>query len=200
VEQGLENAAKSAGLKVIRLSFISPCEDAAEILKMAPMRDADVVVGIGNFEDDTKIVSQFSRTKPLVTIAAGSTAFGRSLGGNAEGVMGPSQWEPGVHHAPSKGPDSEWFTSHFEDTFGADPEYTAAQAFATGIVVQEAIRHAGGLQDERLRKAAASLDFRSFYGAFRIDPKNGCQIGHESLLIRWHGGKKVILWPPEVIS
>ncbi|MBI2985666.1 MAG: hypothetical protein HYY45_02750 [Deltaproteobacteria bacterium] len=79
------------------------------------------------------------------------------------------------------------------------PDYTAAQGFATGVVIQEAIRQAGGLEDERLRKAVANLDIHTFYGAFRIDPKSGCQSGHQTLLVRWQRGEKAVIWPPEAI-
>jgi branched-chain amino acid transport system substrate-binding protein len=199
VAQGLEDAAKSGGLTVVRVPFTSPLEDAREIAKIAPWQDSDLLVGIGNFEDDIKIVRHLAGTKPLVTIAAGSTAFGRSLGSKAEGIIGPSQWESEVHHSAVKGPNSEWFQYHFKETFAAAPEYTAAQGFATGVVIEEAIRRAGGLDDEWLRESVADLDILTFYGAFRINPKSGCQIGHQTLLVRWQRGKKIVIWPPEAI-
>ena len=199
VGQGLEDAAKSAGLTVVRLPFMSPLEDAGEIVKIAARRDPHLLVGVGSFEDDIKIVRHLAGTKPLVAVAAGATDFGRILGSKAEGTIGPSQWEPEIHYS-LKGPASEWFRSHFKQAFGAVPEYTAAQAFAAGVVIQEAVRQVGGLQDQRLREAAADLDIQTFYGAFRIDPKSGCQIGHQTLLVRWQSGKKVVIWPPEALS
>jgi len=59
----------------------------------------------------------------------------------------------------------------------------------------EAIRSAA----ERLRKTVSNLDIHTFYGAFRIDPKSGCQIGHQTLLVQWQRGEKVVIWPPEAI-
>ncbi len=72
-------------------------------------------------------------------MAAGVVAFGPELGVKAEAVVGPSQWEPGVHYSALKGPNSEWLSSYFQKNFGALPDYTAAQWFATGVVIQEAI-------------------------------------------------------------
>ena len=66
-------------------------------------------------------------------------AFGQEFGVKAEGVVGPSHWEPGVHYSALQGPNSEWFSSYFKKNFGALPDYTAAQGFATGVVIQEAI-------------------------------------------------------------
>ena len=197
VAQGLEEAAESCGLTVIRVPFTSPIQDAKEIIEMSLSRSHDLLVGIGSFEDDIKIVRHLSAKRPMITVAAGSTAFGQRLGAMAEGVIGPSQWEAGLRCSHLDGPSPEWFSAHFKKEFGMPPDYTAAQAFATGVVIQEAIRRAGGLEDERLRNAVADLDIHTLYGVFRIEPKSGRQIGHQTLLVIWQGGEKVVIWPPE---
>jgi len=199
VAQGLEDAAESCGLTVARIPFTSPMEDARKIIKMVLSQNPDLLVGIGSFEDDVKIVRHCIGMKPMAIVAAGVDAFGQKLGMKAEGVVGPSQWETGIHFSPVQGPNSEWFVNHFKKKFGVPPDYTAAQGFATGVVIQEAIRRAGELEDERLRKTVANLDIHTFYGAFRIHPKSGCQIGHQTLLVRWQRGEKVVIWPPEAI-
>lgn len=198
VAQGLEEAAESCGLTVVRVPFTSPMGDAREIIKMALRQNPDLLVAIGSFEDDVKIVRHCIGMKPMVTVAAGVEAFGQKLGIKAEGVIGPSQWETGIHFSPVQGPNSEWFSAHFKKEFGMPPDYTAAQGFATGVVIQEAIRRAGGLEDERLRKTVANLDIHTFYGAFCIDPTSGLEVGHQTLLVQWQKGKKVVIWPPEI--
>ena len=199
VTQGLEEAAKSGRLTVVSVLFTSPLKNVREVVKAVERQGSDLLVGIGSFEDDIKIVRQLRGTKPIVTVAAGSAAFGRRLGGKAEGIIGPSQWESEVRRSALEGPNAEWFRFRFKETFAAVPDYTAAQGFATGVVIQEAIRRAGGLGDERLRKTVANLDIHTFYGAFRIDPKSGCQIGHQTVLVRWQSGKKIVIWPPEAM-
>jgi branched-chain amino acid transport system substrate-binding protein len=77
------------------------------------------------------------------------------------------------------------------------PDYTAAQSFASGIVLLKCIEQAGSLADERLRRVAGELDFNTFYGRFRIDPLTGQQMGHQVLLTQWQGGAKRIAWPLE---
>lgn len=195
VAEGLIEAAKPHGLGVRQTSFNSPLKNTSRVLKRALTHHPDLLVGIGSFQDDVKIVRHLTRTKAIVTVAAGVAAFGQKLGVKAEGVIGPSQWEPGIPYPDIKGPNSEWFSVHFKKNFGVPPDYPAAQGFATGVVIQEAIQRAGGLKDERLREAVADLDIHTFYGAFRIDPKSGCQIGHQTLLVQWQKGKKVVIWP-----
>jgi len=75
------------------------------------------------------------------------------------------------------------------------PDYIAAGSFATGLVLTECIRRASSLDDEKLRNTASHVDCNTFYGRFRIDPRSGMQTGHRTLLIRWQGGKKIVLPP-----
>ena len=196
VAAGLVEAAKALGLTVYLAPFNSPLKNASRIIKRDLVHHPEVLIGIGSFQDDVKIVRHLTGTKTIVTVAAGVAAFGQKLGVKAEGVIGPSQWEPGTPYPDIKGPNSEWFSVHFKKNFGVPPDYPAAQGFATGVVIQEAIQRAGGLKDERLREAVADLDIHTFYGAFRIDPKSGCQIDHQTLLVQWQKGKKVVIWPP----
>ncbi len=197
VAHGLVEAAKLYGLTVRQIPFDSPIQDVREVVKRALTDHPDLLVAIGSFQDDVKIVRHCSAIKTIVTVAAGVAAFGQDLGPRAEGIIGPSQWEPGVHYSALRGPNSEWFSSYFKKNFGVPPDYTAAQGFATGVVIQEAIQRAGELKDERLRRAVADLDIHTFYGPFRIDPKSGLQVSHKTLLVQWHKGEKVVIWPPE---
>ena len=108
-------------------------------------------------------------------------------------MIGPSQWEPDVHHAPLAGPDEKWFRSEFERAFHQRPDYPAAQAFVVGIVVIECLRRARTLEDESLLRAAHSLDTTTLYGRFRLDPATSRQIGHRALLVQWRSGRKVVI-------
>ena len=108
-------------------------------------------------------------------------------------MIGPSQWEPDVHHAPLAGPDEKWFCSEFERAFHQRPDYPAAQAFVVGIVVIECLRRARTLEDESLLRAAHSLDTTTLYGRFRLDPATSRQIGHRALLVQWRSGRKVVI-------
>jgi ABC-type branched-subunit amino acid transport system substrate-binding protein len=124
-------------------------------------------------------------------VAAGVRAFQEELGDAAEGIIGPSQWEPGIDLADLVGPDSPWFVASFRSRFGYVPDYIAAGSFATGIVLAECIQHAGSLDDDALHGAASQLDIATLYGRFRMDPASGRQVGHRMLLVEWRGGRKV---------
>ena len=48
-------------------------------------------------------------------------------------MIGSSQWEPAVNNDPLTEPDSEWFCSQFQRTFGQRSRYPAAKAYAVGV-------------------------------------------------------------------
>jgi branched-chain amino acid transport system substrate-binding protein len=129
----------------------------------------------------------------IAAVAAGLRDFSTELGQIADGVLGPSQWEPGIGFPDTIGPDSDWFMDSFQRQSGQMPDYIAAGSFATGLVLTECIRRASSLDDEKLRNTASDMDCNTLYGRFRIDTRTGIQTGHQALLIRWHGGQKLVL-------
>jgi branched-chain amino acid transport system substrate-binding protein len=197
VAAGVADGAKRAGFDVIRLiPFDSPIRDAEPLIEEGLAADPDLLVGVGRFEDDVAIVRSrdlLGTVKTLACVGAGLEAFDRELGDLAEGVIGPSQWEPNVHHAPLAGPGEKWFCSEFERAFHQRPGYPAAQAFAVGIVIIECLRRGGTLEDESLLRAAHSLDTTTLYGRFRLAPTTSRQIGHHVLLVQWRSGRKVVI-------
>ena len=128
----------------------------------------------------------------IACVAAGVREFYNALGHLSEGVIGPSQWEPGIRSAPSIGPTSDQFVRDFTESFGETPDYTAAGAFAAGLIAEDCIRRAASLEDTKVRDVARDLDIETFYGRFRID-SSGRQVGHKMQLIRWSGDRKIVI-------
>ena len=126
--------------------------------------------------------------------------FHQELGVHAEGVIGPSQWEPHLYERPSLGPSSAWFVSEFRRVFQRDPGYVAAQAYAMGLILSECIRRANSLEDRKLLAAALALDTTTLYGGFRLDPATLRQVGHEILLVEWRSGRRRPVAPTGVTS
>src|SRR5262249_29043916 len=74
-------------------------------------------------------------------------------------------------------------------------DYPMAQAYAGGLVAQRCIEIAGTLDQRALRQVASTLDFTTFYGRYRIEPRTGRQLGHRMPVIQWQGDRKVVVWP-----
>jgi branched-chain amino acid transport system substrate-binding protein len=198
VARGAAEGARAAGCVDVRVvPFASPLLDARTLCLAAATWDPDLVVGVGTFEDDLAIArarTALPERTLLALVAAGLAAFGDELGALAEGIIGPSQWEPAAGDTPLLGPDSDSFMGAFEEAFHRLPEYPAAQAFAIGLILMEARRRCGGsLDDAGLLGAARALETTTFYGGFRLDPWTGRQVGHRIRLVRWQDGRKRVI-------
>ena len=193
----LESVLVLTGQSVELVPINFSLENYGTILPILFDIDPEVVVLAVTFPDELGIIrtrQHWPTTVRIVaSVAAGLPDFSAELAQMADGVLGPSQWEPGVTFPNVTGPASNWFLESFHRQFGHAPDYIAAGSFATGLVLTECIRRAASLDDEKLRSTASSLDCDTFYGRFRIDSRTGIQTGHRVLLVRWQGGYKVVL-------
>ncbi len=129
-------------------------------------------------------------------VGAGVEEVLAPLGAAREGLLGPAQWVERVAAAPDEGPDAAWFGAAFREATGAAPPYPAAAAFAAGVLAARCLREAGSAQDAAVRAAADRLAARTLFGAFRLDPATGLQVGHEVLTVQWQAGVRRVVWPP----
>ena len=193
----LESVLVVAGQSVELVPINPPLENHDTILRTLFNIGPEIVVLAGSFQDELGIMRTRQHwpgtVRVVAAVAAGLGDFSAELAQIAAGVLGPSQWEPGVTFPNVTGPASDWFLDSFHRQFGHAPDYIAAGSFATGLVLTECIRQAASLDDEKLRSTASGLDCGTFYGRFRVDSRTGIQTGHRVLLIRWQGGYKVVL-------
>ena len=193
----LESVLAVAGQSVELVPINSSLENYDTILRTLFSIGPEFVVLAGSFQDELALSRTRHRwpstVREVAAVAAGLGDFAAELAQIADGVLVPSQWEPGVILPNTAGPTSDWFLDSFQRQFGRPPDYIAAGSFATGLVLTECIRQAASLDNENLRGTASDLDCNTFYGRFRIDSRTGIQTGHRVLLIRWQGGHKVVL-------
>ncbi len=157
----------------------------------------NAVISAGSYDHDLAIMklcgAPAANIPVLACVAAGVTRFGADLGEEAEGIVGPSQWEPDAKIAPEIGPSPTDFTQRMHASASVGCDYPAAQAYAAGLVTAAALREAGTLDQSRLRKAFSELRTTTLFGDFAIDPRSGRQVGHQMLLVQWHRGRKVLI-------
>jgi len=200
VARGILRSAFTVARHTVHLVPLTvPWENHDTILGILSSISPEIVVLAGSFQDELSLMRTQSRwtstVRVVAAVAAGLRDFSTELEQIADGVLGPSQWEPGIGFPDIIGPASDWFLDSFQRQSGQMPDYIAAGSFATGLVLTECIRRASSLDDEKLRNTACDLDCNTFYGRFRIDSRSGMQTGHRTLLIRWHGGQKIVLPP-----
>ncbi|MGB8198084.1 MAG: ABC transporter substrate-binding protein, partial [Pseudonocardiaceae bacterium] len=142
----------------------------------------------GSFEEDVARVTAAralaQQPRVIGAVAAGVRDFGREVT-SAEGVYGIAQWFPGGRTTIELGPTEEDFLQAYSALTGAVPDYPAVQAAATAVLATHCARTAGTVARESLWPTAAALQTTTMFGAFRIDPASGAQLGHQTALVRW---------------
>ena len=193
VAGGAVAAAKELGMTCAEVKFRSG--HAAESLSPAP--GGEVLAMVGSFEDELAMVRAVKRRrwKAVLSVAAGVDEVLADLGDRREGLLGPAQWTPGAAPRPDLGPDARWFTSAYHRRFGASPPYPAVQALTAAVIWSECVRLAGTLEERVLMAQARRLDVRTLYGAFRLDPVTGLQVGHRLVTVQWQDGFRRVVWP-----
>jgi len=201
VARGLTDAAEREGFRAVASV---PCDLSRVDLSVISDQESDdmpqALVLVGSHHDEIRWIQTReafpANVRRIAAVSAGLTAFGEAVGALAEGIIGSSQWEPGMVEDVDVGPTGSWVLPRFRQAFGQEPEYPAMQALAMGLVAGECMRRAGSLRDEALREAAAGLDGTTCFGRFRIDEKTGQQIAHRPVLVEWRGGEKKVVWGP----
>ena len=171
------------------------------ILEHLRQQRPELLLVVGRIEDDVEFVRQLQHAELgidlVAVIAAPLTTFGEELGEAADGILGPSQWEPGLDFVPEYGPTPAEVVEELGSMGQSVVDYPAAQAYAGCLVAQRCIETTASLDPKMLWATAGRLDMTTFYGRFRIDAETGRQEGHVMPVIQWREGRKVPVWPPQ---
>jgi branched-chain amino acid transport system substrate-binding protein len=200
VANGAREQAERSGWPLLP-TFFYP-EDSAQVSALVTevaAANPGLIILVGNYDDDVAFVRALAgvplRLTAAAAVAAPLQAFSRDLRGQVDGWIGPSQWEPEAQQTPAVGPSSAAFVDRFRQRFGQVPDYPAAQAYATGVILRHCVGLAGSYADADLRTVVDRLWCRTFYGDFRLDAESGVQVGHETVLVQWQNHRKAIIWP-----
>ena len=172
---------------------------ATLIARLARSR-VNALASAGSFDDDVAlmraVIAADLNIPVLACVAAGVENFRSVMGEHANGIIGPSQWEPELKVEAELGPSAREFSRRMRaQAAGVSCDYPAAQIYAAGLLTIAALGAAGALDQERLRAAFGDLRTTTFYGEFALDRVTGRQIGHKVLLVQWHDGEKFIIHP-----
>ena len=197
---GVEDAASDAMFVTDVVTYSPLASDLPRVIASLQRQRPDLVISAGSFDDEVVLARVLLESglpvKAVSLAAAAMQEFLDALGTQAEGFLGPSQWEPSLAYIPDFGPGPDEASEGIRAE-GAPPDYPAAQAYAACLIAQRCLEEAGA-DDESLWRAACALDCATFFGRFHIDPATGLQVGHEVVLVQWRRGRKLVVWPPPV--
>ena len=198
IVMGAKEEARELGIGYQYFGFKSGEASFVALINEVSDYNPDVILSMGRMEDDIAVVNEIKaqniRPEAIGTVASSIKLFRDTFGEYSEGFLSVSQWERGLRIEPDIGPTPVEFSKSFLSEFGKEPDYVAAQGYHIGLVIKHCILVSGSLDDISLRDHAKSVDLNTFYGRFKADP-SGNQIGHETVVTQWQGGKKVIVYP-----
>jgi branched-chain amino acid transport system substrate-binding protein len=210
--KGASELARRRGLQVTFTgAYPKGTTDFSPLLSQVRAVTPEALAAATFFEDAVALTRQLRalNVNPKMyaaTVGVGQPEFYEQLGRTAEFVYGPSQWEPelvvtragGLIPIARQYPGAHEFVEAHQRAYpGADLSYQTAAGYAGCQVLVEAVKRAGSVDRERIREAILRLDMSTVFGAFKVDP-DGLQIAHRMVTIQWQGGRRVIVWPPEL--
>jgi branched-chain amino acid transport system substrate-binding protein len=132
------------------------------------------------------------------TVGPALPEFISTLGGDANDVVGSSQWTPqeNYHGIDSFGTPAN-YTQLYEAAYHQAPSYQAAESTAAGLAFQYAIQNANSVNPARVRDALSTLDIMTFYGRLKFD-STGANVYKPMATIQIQYGHVVTVYPPDV--
>ena len=186
--QGLNAVSASAQI------FAQGLRDFEPLVAKAIAARADAWIAFGEATDAAEMVKTFKRLRyaPRLFFAQGAAdpRFIAAVGQDAEGVIGLRAYEP---FFATRG--NAEFVKAFEARWSSSPGLAAAEGYAAGEVLQEAVRRAGTLDQDRLRETLATLRTETVLGGYKLDAASGRQLGARPALLQILKGRREVVWP-----
>ena len=204
VADAAKSYAEQKGLQVVYYQkYPNASTELRAPLTQAKASNPDLFLNSGHLQESVAIMQQarelgFSAKGMAFSVGPAIADFQNTLKGDANYVMGGSQWTPALKYQGDdlfKTPEN--YNNLFKQTFGYEPAYQAAESTAAGVTYAKAIEAAGSLDVDKVRDATAKLNFTSFYGKVHFDER-GLNDVKPMAVEQWQNGRKVTVWPADV--
>lgn len=128
---------------------------------------------------------------PRLFVAQGAAdpEFIKRVGQDAELAVGISSYD---RRAATRG--NAQFVQAYAKKWSAEPGHLAAEGYAAAKILEEAVRRAGSLEQEKLREALAALEFDTPLGPYKVD-RSGAQVATRPMLVQVQRGRRELVWP-----
>jgi branched-chain amino acid transport system substrate-binding protein len=200
--------AQQLGFNVVFTEAYAPnTTDFSAIIDKVIASKATVLLGGGHYADGSTLARQLYGhkvpLKMLTLLVAPDSPQWVELGDAALGVMVPSQWEPQSAFRAQYGPSGADFAKAYTAKYNTPPSYESAGGYASGLILEGAIEHVGGIDSAKVADALNADDITTFYGRTKFSTaanEHGLQVGHSLVLAQWQKDKsakpvKQVVWP-----
>ncbi len=203
VAEGGSAAAKEAGYTVLGTQFFTNgTSDVSSALTKVKGQHPDVIIGSVHLVEGVAIIKQ---SKELGVVPSGGFGesvapptpdFAKTLGKDAENVLGSSQWTDSTKGSDKYFGSAKDYAKDMTAKYGHAPDYHDAEATAACLALVLAAEKAGSTDADKVRDALASLDTESFFGHIKFNDK-GQNVYKPMSVIQVQGGKAITVWPAD---
>ncbi len=210
VADAAKTLAASSGMDVVySQSYPANATDLSGVLTQIKTSASggapDMIVGSGH---EGEALTTLKQAKQLgidpklwaFTVGPALPDFATTLGGDANFVIGSSQWTPQVKY---QGEDLFGTAAKYEQLYkakyNAEPSYQAAESTACGLAFQSALQKAGSTDPQKVRDALKGLDITTFFGPIKFSA-SGENDTKPMVTIQIQSGQVVTVYPSTVAN
>jgi len=167
-------------------------------IELAKASQAEAWIAFGQVRDAADMVKSFRKHgyAPAMFVAQGAAdpQFIRLLGQDAEHALGILAWDRGFGTH-----ETRRFAEIYARRWSAEPTLLAAQGYAAAKVLEEAVRRAGSLEQDRIRDELQALEVETPLGRYKVD-KSGAQLGARPAVVQIQAGRRQVVWPEDLAT
>jgi branched-chain amino acid transport system substrate-binding protein len=130
------------------------------------------------------------------TVAPPTPDFAKTLLGDAENVLGSSQWTDATKGEDKYFGTAKDYSKDIQAKYGHAPDYHDAEASAACLAIVLGAEKAGSTDPDKIRDGMAALDTESFFGKLKFNEK-GQNVYKPMAVIQVQQGKALTVWPKE---
>ncbi len=202
VTEGGMKTATGLGFKVLDPQYFpNGSSNVSSALTKVKGEHPDVIIGSVHLVEGVAIIKQ---AKELGVTPAGfgesvappTPDFAKTLGAQAENVLGSSQWTDATKGTDKYFGTAKDYAKDIQAKFSHAPDYHNAEATAACLALVLAAEKAGTSKPDAVRTALSGLDTESFFGKIKFDA-TGQNTYKPMSVIQIQNGKAVTVWPTD---
>jgi len=196
----LEDAARH-GIDIVIDDQLPPeLNDMAATLAKVKAVKPDILVVSGHDKGAALAIRQMEEMRVDVPMLAMTHCDSADIigmfGAAAEYTLCASQWAPTLTYSDDLFGSAGDFAVLFEEAYGYEPPYQAAESAAAVQVFADAFERADSFDKEAVRDAIAATDMETFFGNIRFD-ETGRNIAKPMVLYQVQDGQYVVVAPTQ---
>lgn len=194
MEKAVRKWAPENGIEIKMVEYFpAATTDFSSYIARARDIRPDIWVSVGYPPEAIEMIRQMKATnylpKMFVHNGVSQEDFLKATGKDAEYALGMSLYEPTL---ATKG--NAEFVKKFKAKFNYEPGYYAAVGYGSCLVLEEAVKKTGSVDQDKLAATLRSLKTETPFGPYAVD-QTGAQIAKKGLIVQVLKGHRQIVWP-----